>query len=486
MRRSGALLHITSLPSPGGIGTLGEEAREFISWLSDAGMSIWQVLPIGPTGYGDSPYQSPCTHAGNIMLLDLRTLHREGLLSKEADEVLPRDSVLSDTMRKNKLLGLRLCFRESGQALKSEVDAFVQAHPDIEDYALYMALKDYYNGKAWTLWPDHSIRTRQPSALEHYSRILRDDVAFYRFTQYLFYRQWMSLKDYAHEKGVSLFGDMPIYVAEDSSDTWANPSMFQLDRELRPTKVAGVPPDYFSQDGQLWGNPLYNWRAHKKNGFDWWIKRLRTAGEWYDIVRIDHFIGFANYYSIKAGAPNARVGKWEKAPGFSLFKTVKRRLPELQIVAEDLGVASRRVRRLLRYCGFPGMKVLTFGFDGDDTNPHFIANVRENCVVYTGTHDNDTAEGWWQHADEAVRERLKNTLPERSSVSEVLMETALGSVADTAIIPVQDILGLGSEARMNTPGTVGGSNWHWRLKPGALSDKRALEIRALNEFFDRN
>ncbi|MBO7385426.1 MAG: 4-alpha-glucanotransferase [Clostridia bacterium] len=486
MRRSGALMHITSLPSPGGVGTLGKEAREFVDWLSEAGMSIWQVLPIGPTGYGDSPYQSPCTHAGNDMMIDLRTLHEEGLSSKTADELLPASSKWTDTLRNNKLHALRMSFRESWSKVQSEVDAFVASHPDIADYALYMAVKNYFDGRTWTIWPDMSIRFREEKAMSHYTRILQEDINFYKYIQYIFFRQWNALHDYARSKGVQILGDMPIYVAEDSSDTWANPDMFLLDADRRPVKVAGVPPDYFSEDGQLWGNPLYNWRAQKKSGYTWWINRLKTASELYDIVRVDHFIGFANYYAVKAGAKNARAGRWEKAPGFSFFRTVQRQLPELKIVAEDLGVVSRRVKRLLRYCGFPGMKVLQFGFDSDESNPHFISNIRENCVLYTGTHDNDTAEGWWAQAPEKTKAFAKQFLPERSSISESLIEAALGSVADTVIVPVQDILGLGSEARMNAPGTVGGTNWRWRMQPGELTPQKAMDIKSMNEFFDRN
>ncbi|MBR4234700.1 MAG: 4-alpha-glucanotransferase [Clostridia bacterium] len=485
MRRSGVLLHITSLPSPGGIGTLGAEAREFVDWLKEAGMSIWQVLPIGPTGYGDSPYQSPCTHAGNLMMIDLRTLHEEGLLSRHPDDFLPDRAAGGHMTLRRKTEALKTSFRENRERLKSEVDAFVSAHPDIDDYALFMAVKDCFDGRMWIEWPDMSIRFREQKALDYYRRVLSDEIAYYKYIQYLFFRQWHSLKAYAHSKGIRIFGDMPIYVAEDSSDTWAHPDMFQLDRDLRPVKVAGVPPDYFAKDGQLWGNPLYNWKALSKTDYKWWLNRLKTAGELYDIVRIDHFIGFANYYAVKAGAINARSGRWENAPGFSFFRTVKKQLPELEIIAEDLGVVSDRVKRLLRYCGYPGMKVLSFGFDSDETNPHFPANVRENCVLYTGTHDNDTAEGWWQSAGPHTREMAKKYLPERGSISSSLIEAALGSIANTAMIPMQDILGLGSEARMNTPGTVGGTNWQWRMKSDALTHKTALELKDMNEFFDR-
>ena len=485
MRRSGVLMHITSLPSPGGIGTLGSEAREFATWLKEAGMSVWQVLPVGPTGYGNSPYQSPCTHAGNILMIDLRELVSEGLLSKDTLDHLPAEDEPEEAVQKRKIRLLRQCFAESGAALKAEVDAFAQTHTGINDYALFMAVKDYFNGKMWSFWPDLSIRFREEGALTHYSRVLRDEVEFYRFTQYLFFRQWKALKDFVNGLGIKILGDLPIYVAEDSSDAWANPEVFQLDANRRPTKVAGVPPDYFSKDGQLWGNPLYNWKYLKKSGYKWWLERLKTASEMFDIVRIDHFIGFANYYAIKAGAVTARNGKWEKAPGFSFFRAVQRHLPKLSIIAEDLGVVSRRVRRLIRYTELPGMKVMQFGFDSDESNAHFFPNVSENCLLYTGTHDNDTSEGWWENAKESTKEFALKYLPHREKISQSMIEAALGSVADTVIVPMQDILSLGSEARMNTPGTVGGNNWKWRMDSDALKVVNTDSLREMNEFFDR-
>lgn len=483
MRRSGVLLHLTSLPSPGGIGTLGKDAYAFVDWLKLAGMSIWQVLPVGPTGYGDSPYQSPGTHAGNPMLIDLELLKRDGLL--DADATGFKACSNRHDIKALKERALRLSFDQSYHRVEDKVNAFARAHPDIDDFAMFMAVKDYFEGCMWTKWPDVAIRMREESALKHYGRVLRDDINFHRYAQYLFYTQWQALKAYANKRGVSIFGDMPIYVAEDSADTWANPSMFQLDQDRRPIKVAGVPPDYFSEDGQLWGNPLYDWKALKRDGYQWWLNRLRTAGELYDMVRVDHFIGFANYYAIRAGATNARLGKWEKAPGRSFFFTVKRKLPGLNIIAEDLGEVNKRVKRLLRYCGYPGMKVLCFGFDSDETNPHFPANVHKNSVVYTGTHDNDTALGWWEKASDGVKAFARAFLPDRDSICLSMIEAALGSEADTAILPMQDILQLNSDARMNAPGTVGGQNWQWRMAPDALTDELADSLRDLNEFYER-
>ncbi|MBQ3169005.1 MAG: 4-alpha-glucanotransferase [Clostridia bacterium] len=485
MRQSGVLLHITSLPTEGMFGTLGKEAYRFVDWLRKAGMSIWQVLPVGPTGYGESPYQSTCTHAGSIYMIDLDTLKKEGLLTDDADLYSNAKELNFENAKARHLRALKKSFEESYARLKDEVSQFIDTHPSLNDYSLFMAVKDYFGGKMWTEWPDIAIRMREEKAIEHYGRILGDEVNFYKYTQYLFFKQWTSLKSYANKNGISIFGDIPIYVSEDSSDTWANPEIFQLDRDRRPVKVAGVPPDYFSEDGQLWGNPLYDWKKLKKTGYAWWINRLKTTLELYDMVRVDHFIGFANYYSIRAGAPNARVGKWEKAPGKHFFSNVKRKLPELNVIAEDLGVISKRVKRLLRFCGYPGMKVLSFGFDGGQDNPHFLANITENSICYTGTHDNDTLIGWWNQLGEETKKYAKENLPERDTISDSMIEAALGSPARIAVIPMQDILKLDGSARMNTPGTVGGSNWRWRMEKGALTDELADKYRELNEFYER-
>lgn len=485
MRQSGVLLHITSLPSEGMFGTLGKEAYSFVDWLKKAGMSIWQVLPVGPTGYGDSPYQSTCTHAGSMFMIDLNKLREDGYLNAGLESFQNASETDFERAKKNHMRALRKSFEESYRRVKSDVDAFVLSHPDIADYALFMAVKDYFGGKMWTEWPDIAIRMREEKALAHYGRILSDEVNFYKYAQFLFFKQWTSLKSYANKNGVSIFGDIPIYVSEDSSDTWASPEIFQLNKDRKPTKVAGVPPDYFSEDGQLWGNPLYDWKKLKKTGYEWWLNRLRTTLDLYDMVRVDHFIGFANYYSIRAGAPNARVGKWEKAPGKSFFRTVKRKLPELNVIAEDLGVVSKRVQRLLRFCGYPGMRVLSFGFGGETDNPHFLANVIENSICYTGTHDNDTLIGWWSTLDENSKKFALENLPERETISDSLIEAAIGSPARISVIPMQDILNLDGSARMNTPGTVGGTNWRWRMEKGMLTDELAEKYHELNEFYER-
>lgn len=480
MRRSGVLMHITSLDSPGGIGTMGKSAYAFADFLEKAGLTVWQVLPIGPTGYGESPYQSASTFAGNPMLIDLDALVAEGLLDRAPDaSPAGAQAVDFDRVREEKRALLRRSFLQSFEKARTEVDAFTREETWLKDYALFMAVKRHFGDRMWSEWPDRSIRMREKDTLQRYARELAPEVDYHRYVQYLFFRQWRRLKAYVNQKGIRLFGDMPIYVAEDSSDTWANPALFQLDEALRPARVAGVPPDYFSADGQRWGNPLYNWKTLRKRKFDWWLQRLAAAGRMFDWLRIDHFIGFANYYSIPAACPTAREGRWEKAPGFALFRRVRRELPGLRIVAEDLGEVGPRVKRLLKKCGYPGMKVLVFGFDSDEGNPHFPGNIVRNSIVYTGTHDNDTALGWWEKADGSVRGLAERHLPGGADIAERLIECAFQSVADTAIVPMQDFLHLGGEARMNYPGTVGG-NWLWRMLPGAASDALAREIRLLN------
>ena len=483
MRQSGILMHITSLPSPGGIGDLGPEAYAFADFLQKSGMRIWQVLPVGPTGYGESPYQSTSAYAGNPMLISLELLREEGLLSFENSELcVPKDPEKADfeAARKNKTELLRRCFRQSGEMLAPEIKAFRKKYFWADDFALFAAVKELNGGKMWSQWKSRSIRNRRFWARWIYRRRLREEIEFQLFCQYLFRKQWLALKKYCNDRQISIFGDMPIYVAEDSADTWTHPEVFQLDRNRIPTRVAGVPPDYFSEDGQLWGNPLYRWDDLKKKGYSWWVDRMRGMAELYDIVRVDHFIGFANYYSIPHGAPNARGGMWVDGPGIPLFQTLKEAVPQLRIIAEDLGEVNDKVRKLLKWTGYPGMKVLTFGFDGDETNPHYPANYTANVVLYTGTHDNDTVLGWAEKAPEEALEKAEKILgfKTREEAPEAFCRAVMESVADTAILPMQDVLGLDGSARMNFPGTVGG-NWLWRMKPGAASDEKAAELKKL-------
>ena len=403
MRTSGILLHISSLPSSGGIGSMGPEAYAFADFLQASGMRIWQVLPVGPTGYGESPYQSSSVFAGNPLLISCVRLREEGLLDyTDEEEFEPADpeKVDYESVRKNKDMLLRRCFSQSGEKLSREIEEFRRENSWADDFALFTALKQHFGGAMWTKWPDEEIRRRRPDALIRYRKELKPEIDYQIFCQYLFRRQWFSLKKYCNDRSVMLFGDMPIYVAEDSADTWTHPEIFQLDRNLVPKRVAGVPPDYFSADGQLWGNPLYRWTYLRFcRRFDWWIERMKGMARLYDMIRIDHFIGFANYFSVKNGMPNARKGKWVVGPGKSLFKRLEREVPGIRIIAEDLGCVNNRVRRLLDWCGYPGMKVLTFGFDSDESNPHFIGHYQQNTVAYTGTHDNDTVLGWAEKAN---------------------------------------------------------------------------------------
>ena len=478
MRSSGILLHVTSLPQQGGIGTLGEMAYRFVDFLKKSGMSIWQVLPVGPTGYGESPYQSGSTFAGNPLMIDLVKLEETGLLEKGSFEPLPdSDKVDYEAVRWQKDRLLRKSFAYAYEKVKADVDAYVASREWLPDYALYAALKKKFDLRSWMEWPD-DVRLRREEALCAAREELKEEIAFQCYVQYLFDLQWNELRDYAHANGVKLFGDMPIYVAEDSADAWGHPENFQFNEDRRPTGVAGVPPDYFSQDGQLWGNPLYAWDDMKEEGYSWWLKRLAAMGERFDFVRVDHFIGFANYYHVPAGAPNARTGEWIIGPGRDFFKKVKKELPDLHIIAEDLGAVNDRVRSLLKFCEYPGMKVLQFAMGGG-RNPHAPSQHKENAIVYTGTHDNDTTLGWWRAASEEEQKKARRMTHAKGEQDIVIsmIRTAMASVCDTAIIPMQDILNLGTEARMNIPGTVGG-NWAWRMTelPNA---KVARELKAL-------
>ena len=489
MRTSGILMHISSLPSPGGIGDLGAEAYAFADFLHASGMSIWQVLPIGPTGYGESPYQSSSVFAGNPLLISCRKLREEGLLSyRDEEEFTPADPerVDYDRVRENKTMLLKRCYAQSGSRLSKELEDFRKKNHWVDDFALFTAVKQHFDQVMWTKWPDEGIRMRKPDAVAKYREKLKDEIGFHLFCQYLFRRQWFALKAYCNEHSISLFGDMPIYVAEDSADTWTHPEIFQLDRNRIPKRGAGVPPDYFSEDGQLWGNPLYRWYYLRFRRFDWWVERMRGMSELFDIIRIDHFIGFANYYSVKYGSPNARNGKWVIGPGKALFKRLNKELPDLRIIAEDLGCVNHRVQKLLDWCGYPGMKVLTFGFDSDESNPHFIGHYGKNTVAYTGTHDNDTTLGWAEKADPKVLEFAGKTLgfthPEEAP--DAFIRALFKSPCDTVIVPMQDVLGLGGYARMNFPGTIGG-NWLWRMKPDALTNALSLKYYTLNKETNR-
>lgn len=486
MRTSGILMHISSLPSSGGIGSMGPEAFAFADFLQASGIRIWQVLPVGPTGYGESPYQSSSVFAGNPLLISCSGLRDEGLLEYSDDEEFkPEDpeKVDYDAVRANKEMLLRRCFSQSGEKLSDQLNLFCTDNPWVYDFALFTALKQHFGGQMWTKWPDKDIMRRKSGAMQRYRNELKSEIDYHVFCQYLFRRQWFSLKKYCNEHSVMLFGDMPIYVAEDSADTWTHPEIFQLDRDLVPKRVAGVPPDYFSADGQLWGNPLYRWSYLRFcRGFDWWVERMKGMAQLYDMVRIDHFIGFANYYSVKNGMPNARKGKWVIGPGKALFRKLEKEVPGIRIIAEDLGCVNKRVQRLLDWCGYPGMKVLTFGFDSDESNPHYIGHYRQNTVAYTGTHDNDTVLGWAEKADPKALAFAEKSLGFSgvAEAPEAFVRALFESPCDTVVVPMQDILGLDGSARMNYPGKTGG-NWLWRMKPDQLSLDLSMRLYNLNK-----
>lgn len=492
MRRNGMLLPIASLPSPYGIGGFSKEAYEFIDLLEETGQKLWQILPLGPTSYGDSPYQSFSTFAGNPYFIDLDTLVEKGWLTKEACEASDygdNESYIDyGRIYNSRFVLLKQAFLNSDVLSDEKFTEFCKANQHwLPDYALYMALKNQNDGKSWIEW-EEEIRLRKPEAVEYYKKELEEECNFYEFLQYEFHEQWTKVKEYAHEKGIQIVGDVPIYVAFDSADTWANPELFQLDEKNLPLGVAGCPPDAFSATGQLWGNPLYNWAYHKKTGYDWWLKRIAYCFDLYDIVRIDHFRGFDEYYSIPYGDETAVNGHWEKGPGMDLFDTVKEKLGELDIIAEDLGFLTESVFQLLKDSGYPGMKVLQFAFDPSEDSDYLTYKYQRNCVVYTGTHDNDTTAGWFEKlsdGDKEVALRYMNSFytPKEEQHWD-LIALAMRSTADTCIIPVQDFLGLGSEARINMPSTLG-DNWKWRMTKGAFSEELKEKIRRMTKLYGR-
>ena len=489
-KRSGILLHISSLPGPGGIGTLGKEAYAFADFLHAAGMHVWQVLPIGPTGYGESPYQSSSMYAGNPLFISLPSLREEGLLSYSDDELetggIPGKIDFQKVREVHDHL-LRRAYQESADKVSADLAMFCSRMPWVHDFALFTALKSHFQGKIWSSWPDADIRMRKPAAIQKYQDLLKKEIGYHIFCQYLFDKQWHALKTYCNQLNIELFGDMPIYVAQDSADTWVSPKVFQLDRNRIPKRVAGVPPDYFSEDGQLWGNPLYNWTYLRFTGYRWWINRMSHMLHLFDIVRVDHFIGFANYYSIPYGAKNARNGKWVNAPGHSFFRKLKKALPHAHIIAEDLGSVNDRVRKLINYTGFPGMYVLVFGFGGKpEENHHYPSNWTENSVGYTGTHDNDTVLGYLLRASTEEVQCARKTLhfDNLQDGPEAFIRSVLASPSQTAILSMQDILHLDNDARMNMPGTVGG-NWTYRMLESDMNSSLAAHLKQLNTEYRR-
>lgn len=490
MRTSGIIAHISSLPSPYGIGTLGRAAYEFIDFLSAAGQKYWQILPVGPTSFGDSPYQSYSTFAGNPYFIDLEKLAEDGLLDKQELDAVDwyghPEYVDYDRQYEHRFRFLRKAFEASDYTKKQDYWAFAEQNKSwLDNYSLFMALKEYFGGKPWTEW-DSDIKRREPLAVARYTAQFTGEMDFWRYVQYLFFSQWNKLKEYAGQKGISIIGDIPIYVALDSADAWADNELFLLDGSRNPVKVAGCPPDAFSATGQLWGNPLYDWDYHRRTGFDWWVRRVEAANRIYDRIRIDHFRGFDTFYAIPYGDATAERGEWMQGPGMELFNALKARLGSIDIIAEDLGYLTESVHELLRQSGYPGMKVLQFAFD-DSHNSSYLPHYHiPNCVVYTGTHDNNTVCGWLSSAPEndVIFCRHYLRLNEEEGEHWGFIKAAWASVADTAIAQIQDFLGLGSEARMNVPSTFG-TNWKWRMKENALTPELAGKIRDITFLYGR-
>lgn len=490
MRSSGILLHISSLPSPYGIGTMGKESYAFVDFLKDAGQRYWQILPLNPPGYGNSPYASFCAFAGNWQLIDLNLLAEDGLLSQE--ELLAIESptdpgkVDFELILSAKPLLLRQAVDRFERSMPPEFYAFCEQHHKwLDDFAFFMALKNRHGGAPFWEWEEPLFR-REPSAMSRAKSELMADILYHKVLQYLFFTQWQALKRYANERGVFIIGDLPIYLAQDSVEVWAHPQLFELDEFLCPIEVSGCPPDGFSPDGQLWGNPLYDWERMRENNYRWWQKRMSAALDWYDVVRIDHFRGFASFYAIPAGEKTARVGRWRKGPGKQLFDALTNALGELPLIAEDLGFVTDEVRALLADTGYPGMKVLQFAFDSREDSDYLPHNYPRHCVAYTGTHDNDTLAGWLCSAPQTDVQFAKDYLRLNESEGEVLgmVKALLSSVADLTILPMQDWLSLGSAARMNTPATVG-DNWHWRLQRQQCTNSLSREIYRYTALYRR-
>jgi len=503
-RCSGILLHIASLPAAHGIGDLGDSAHEFADFLAAAGQKIWQVLPLSPTGYGDSPYQCFSAFAGNPLFIDLLNLQEQGRL--ESDDLAVAPQLPDDFVDYGRVIAFKKAllrkaaqnfFINANEADSSAFETFCRNSATwLDDYALFMAGKDFHNGSVWTDW-DSGLRKRDPDALEHWRQKLLPEMKIHQFAQFEFFRQWAKLKDRCRQSGIRIMGDIPIYVAHDSADVWAHPELFRLNERGSPTVVAGVPPDYFSSTGQLWGNPIYRWDVLERSGYRWWIDRFRRSFELFDLVRLDHFRGFEAYWEVLAGSPTAMEGKWVKGPGKALFEVLQTELKELPVVAENLGVITPEVEVIRREFGFPGMSLLQFAFGTDPQGPSFRPhNYSRELAAYTGGHDNDTTVGWWTsmgigdstRTAENIRKEREFTKTylgfESEPINWVFIRSVLASVAVIAIVPLQDILGLGSEARMNLPGTVSG-NWRWRYRASSLTEEIKTRMKELTVIYDR-
>lgn len=491
-RGAGVLMPVSSLPSSHGIGTFGKEAYAFVDSLKRASQKYWQVLPLGPTSYGDSPYASFSAFAGNPYFIDLDYLCEEGLLKKEFIEGFnfgsDPEKVDYEALFNSRFEVLREAFKNSSHRDDPEFARFTRENKSwLDDYALYMSCKESFGGLSWQEW-DEDIKTRRPAALKRFQSDLAEDIEFWKFVQFKFFCQWHALKAYANENGISIIGDIPIYVALDSADVWANAGFFQLDEKLRPKKIAGVPPDAFSDLGQRWGNPLYDWKELEKDDFKWWRARMKASADLYDVIRIDHFIGIAKYYTIPAKFDDARIGKWVKGPGMKLIKAINESIGDAKIIAEDLGVEVPEAIKLLKKSGYPGMNVLIFAFDGSRDNGHLPFNADPNSVTYGGTHDNETLFGFFSSAQKwqlgYITEYLQAWNDDIGGLIEKLFACAYESVSAVVIFQMQDILKLGNEARMNSPSTLGG-NWQWRMKAGAFTDERIERLRYLCDIYGR-
>ena len=490
-RSSGILLSVSSLPSPYGIGSMGQAARDFIDFLYDAGQSWWQILPVGPTSYGDSPYQSFSTYAGNPYFIDLDTLCEEGLLDKEELEAIDWGSD-PNRVDYERIYNLRypLLRKAKERGWDKDLEAIARFREEnrgwLEDYALFMAVKRHFNMAGWNEWPDEDIRLRRPEAVERYRKELREDVELFVYIQYLFFQQWEQLRAYAHKKHIGIIGDMPIYVAMDSADVWSDPKSFQLDEKNVPVEVAGVPPDYFSADGQLWGNPLYNWDAMKADGFGWWIRRIEGASKLYDVLRIDHFRGLESYWAVPYGEETAKNGHWVKGPGMDLVGVLTSWFPQMQFIAEDLGFLTPEVMQLLNDSKLPGMKVLEFAFDSREPSNYLPHTYPRNCVCYVGTHDNSPVMAWKEEAnpDDIKMACRYLGLNDEEGFHWGIIRGGMSSVADLFVTQMQDFLALGVASRMNTPGLLGG-NWQWRMSEGAATAELAETIHEYCRIYGR-
>lgn len=490
MRTSGVLMPISSLPSPYGIGTMGKAARKFVDFLKKGGQTYWQILPISPTSFGDSPYQSFSSFAGNPYFIDLELLVKDKLLTKKECESYPWGD--NETR-----VDYGIMYQSRYALLRKAYDRFVKDIPQefwdfcwiegwwLEDYSLFMALKDANGGAAWVTW-EEKYKYRHDDKMHLFKEEFKEGMQFYKMLQFLFFKQWRELKAYANENGIQIIGDVPIYVAYDSADVWANPNEFYLNNLREPIDVAGCPPDAFSADGQLWGNPLFRWDVMKNNGYEWWTKRISAMSKLYDIVRIDHFRGFDSYFAIPAKDTTAKNGEWRQGPGMDLFRVLEQKLGKLPIIVEDLGFLTPSVKQLLKDSGFPGMKVIQFAFDSREETNYLPHTYTQHCVVYTGTHDNDTIVGWLKSAPKKsiayAKEYLQ--LTEEEGYNWGLMRAAWASVADMCIIPMQDLLELDSDARLNTPSSLG-INWQWRATEEQISKDLAKKIHGYAELYGR-